>query len=150
MFWYTGQIISLILMTSVLPNFATAQTTQTADCAALRVQNGWTREEYWACRRGEIQQNINRLDAEFAEMRAWLRARGLDVNDAGHITDPKGRTLAQIEASNAALAAGNADLVEGNAALRAENRTLKLEIQTLDAEYQRILSEFAQDILRRP
>ena len=137
-------------MTSVLPIPATAQTTQAADCTALRVQNGWTREEYWACRRGEIQTNIDRLDAEFAEMRAWLRARGLDVNEAGHITDPKGRTLAQIEASNAALAAGNADLVEGNAARRAENKVLQLEIQTLDAEYQRILREFERDILQRP
>jgi len=81
-------------------------------------------------------------------MRDWLRARGLDVNDAGQITDPKGRTLAHIEVSNAALAAGNEELVAGNAALRAEIKSLDLQIKTLDAEYLEILRNFERSVLQ--
>ena len=135
-------------MTSVSPIAATAQTESGKSCATLRVENDWTRAQYRECRRGEVQANIARLDVEFAEMRAWLQARGLDVNDAGHITDPQGRTLAQIEASNTALAASNAEMAASNAALRAEIKTLDLQIQTLDAEYLEILRDFERSVLR--
>ncbi|MEM7241252.1 MAG: hypothetical protein AAF429_03605 [Pseudomonadota bacterium] len=118
------------------------------DCATLRIENGWSRTEYRECRRGEIQANIDRLDAEFNQMRDWLRARGLDVNEEGHITDPKGRTLAQIEASNAALAASNADLAASNAALRADITALELSIQTSKQEYLDILKEFERSVLK--
>lgn len=120
---------------------ANAQSAELRDCAKLRIEHGWSRTEYRACQREEIQQNIERLDAEFAMMRVWLRARGLDVTDAGIIIDPEGRTLAQIEASNDALA------VE-NAALRASIENLDLRIVTADAEYRRILREFEQAILQ--
>lgn len=134
-------------MTSVLPITATAETDLPRDCLKLRMDNGWSRAEFRQCKLEESRKRTAQLDAEFAEMQDWLQARGLDVNDAGHITDPQGRTLAQIEASNAALAAGNADLAEGNAALRAEIKGLRLSIQTSRAEYQRILQDFERDIL---
>lgn len=124
------------------------QADEPRDCLKLRKELGWSRAEYRTCHREAMQQNIARLDADFARMKAWLQARGLDVNDAGHITDPKGRTLAKIEASNAVLAEGNADLAEGNAALRANIKKLDLRIQTADAEYRRILAEFSRTALR--
>lgn len=127
-------------MISFSPVPAAAQHAQSLDCAAQHVASDWSRTEYRACRRLEVQQNIDRLDAEFAGMKAWLQARGLDVNEAGHITDPEGRTLAQIEVSNAALAAGNA-------ALRADIANLRLSIQTSRAEYQEILKDFERAIL---
>lgn len=135
-------------MTTFSPTVATAETETAKDCATLRIENGWDRAKYRECRRAEVQANIDRLNADFAEMRDWLRARGLDVNEAGHITDPEGRTLAQIEASNAALAAGNADLAAGNAALRAEIKNARLRIKTANEEYQRILREFERSILQ--
>lgn len=127
---------------------ANAQSTDTRDCHQLRIDNGWSRTEYRECRRLEIQRDIVRLDAEFAQMREWLQVRGLDVTDAGVIVDPEGRTLAHIEASNAALAAGNAELAAGNAALRAEIEHLELSIQTSRAEYRRILLEFERAVLQ--
>lgn len=136
-------------MTSLSPFSALAQTSEPRDCLQLRLENGWSRAEFRQCRLEESRRQTAQLDAEFAEMLDWLRARGLDVNDAGHITDPQGRTLAQIEASNAALAAGNAELVAGNAALRASIGNLEMRIQTADAEYQRILREFEQAVLNR-
>lgn len=142
-------------MTSFSPIAATAQTTEPRDCLKLRMENGWSRAEFRQCKLEESRKRTAQLDAEFAEIRAWLQAPGLDVNDAGHITDPKGRTLAQIEASNAALAAGNAalaagnaDLAAGNAALRADIRQLELRIKTANAEYQRILKEFERAVLQ--
>ncbi|MEM9423032.1 MAG: hypothetical protein AAF986_11155, partial [Pseudomonadota bacterium] len=45
----------------------------TRDCAQLRRDLGWSRTEYRACRREEIEANITRLDAQFAEMKAWLQ-----------------------------------------------------------------------------
>ncbi|MDJ0627603.1 MAG: hypothetical protein QNJ44_05040 [Rhodobacter sp.] len=135
-------------MTSFSSVTATAQDNSGKDCATLRVENGWSRAQYRECRRVEVQANIDRLDAEFAEMRDWLRARGLDVNDAGHITDPAGRTLAQIEASNAALAASNADLAASNAALSAEIKSYRLRSKIADEKYERILREFEQTILQ--
>lgn len=138
----------LVSMTSLSPISVSAQTAEQRDCRQLRIDNGWSRTEYRACQRVEIQRNIDRLDAEFSQMRDWLRARGLDVNDAGHITDPQGRTLAQIEVSNAALAAGNAALAAGNVALRAEIESYKLRIRIADKKYDRILQEFAQTVLQ--
>lgn len=134
-------------MSTVPPLAATAQTSDGSDCRQQRIDNGWNRTQYRECRRAEIQINIERLDADFAQMRDWLRARGLDVNDAGHITDRQGRTLAQIEASNADLSAGNAELATGNAALRAEIGDLRLSIQTSRAEYRQILQDFERDVL---
>jgi hypothetical protein len=119
-----------------------AQSAEPRDCAKLRIEHDWSRAEYRACQREETQQNIDRLDAEFAKMREWLRSRGLDVTAAGIIVDPEGRTLAQIETSNAAVAADNA-------VLRANIEGLELRIVTADAEYQRILQEFEQAILQR-
>lgn len=136
-------------MVSFSPIAATAQSSVARDCVQLRIDNGWSRTEFRECRRLEIQRNIDRLDAEFTEMRDWLRARGLDVNDAGHITDPQGRTLAQIEASNADLSVGNTELATGNAALRAEIADLRLSIQTSRAEYRQILQDFERDVLGR-
>lgn len=126
-------------MTVCTTNHAHAQESVLRDCATLRVQNGWSRAEYRDCRRAEMQREIDRLDAEFEMMRDWLRARGLDVTDAGVITDPEGRALAQIALFNAALAAGNADLEAGNAALRAEIEDLELSIETSREDYRRIL-----------
>jgi hypothetical protein len=120
---------------------ANAQSIEPRDCINLRIQNGWSRTEYRACQCEETQRNIDRLDTEFAQMRDWLRARGLAVTDAGTITDSEGRTLAQIEASNAALEAGNAGL-------RNSIDDLELRIVTADADYQRILREFEQTVLQ--
>lgn len=56
-------------------------------------------------------------------------------------TPPNGRTLAQIETSNAALALENT-------AWCASIEDLELRIVTAEAEYQRILREFEQTILQ--
>jgi hypothetical protein len=125
-----------------------AQSTEARDCRQLRIDNGWSRAEYRECQRVEMQQDIDRLDAEFAQMRDWLRARGLDVTDTGIITDPEGRTLAHLAASNAALIEGNAELTAGNATLRAEIEDYDLRIATADAEYHRSLREFEQAVLQ--
>lgn len=125
-----------------------AQSTEARDCRQLRIDNGWSRAEYRECQRVEMQRDIDHLDAEFAQMRDWLRERGLDVTDTGIITDLEGRSLAYIEASNATLAEGNAELTTGNAALRAEIENFDLRIATADAEYQRILREFEQAVLQ--
>ena len=110
------------------------------------------RAEMATCRHGNIatqEIEIARLDSEFLEMKAWLQARGLDVNEAGHITDPQGRLLAVIEAettelreSTAELRESTAELRESTAALRANTRETQLRIDTLDEEYQQILDEF--------
>lgn len=156
-FWYTiRKLTSCIMSTSSasavvvagLSASSPAQADQVRDCTTLRLANGWSRAEFRQCKLEETHKRTAKLDADFATMKTWLQARGLDVNDAGHITDPKGRTLAQIETSNAALAAGNAELAAGNAALRAQNHQLNLEIKTLDEEYQRILREFSRTVLK--
>jgi chromosome segregation ATPase len=112
------------------------------DCMALRKANGWSRAEFRECKIAEMKKNIARLDADFEASRLWLQARGLDLNDAGHIIDAKGRTLATIEAQNAQLEQSNANLEQSNAALRATLTQLKTDNAQLDEEYAAILNDF--------
>ena len=128
-------------MISSLAVSASAQTDAPRDCLKLRMENGWSRAEFRECKLEESRKRTAQLDVEFAQMRDWLRARGLDVNEAGYIIDPQGRTLAQIKASNKELA-------EYNASLRSDISALELSIETSRAEYQKILKEFEQAILK--